>query len=348
MKKTMLIISLLTTLASFASTTGNVEVEGSIEKKLYVYNSNDRTLNAKLKGEVGVIGSGFKAGIELKFNGTGVEHNGDSKAWAEYKFPKFVGITTTVKGTAKFDKSFDLEAKFAGSVSKTDLELKTVYESTSLITPKNFIADFKATFNQVKDTKFTALIGIKKDLTKEKMKSINYYGELGFEYKGFEDLLLKASTKVTLDESAKVDLLIKGEAKYEGIKNLTLQAKVEAKLEKINNSSEMKYKVTPEAWAEYKYMATKTITISPKFAMKVEAEKKANGNGAGGSGSAGSSSTNADQWAELTLTPSVKFQYEPLKGLKFTGTPELPVKFKFDKYTPEVTGKFTANIKYEW
>lgn len=344
MKKTMLIISLLTTLASFASTTGNVEVEGSIEKKLYEYNNaNDRKLNAKLKGEVGVIGSGFKAGIELKFKGNGVEHNGDSKAWAEYKFPKFVGITTTVKGTAKFNKEFDLEAKFAGSVSKTDLELKTVYKSESLIKPKNFVADFKATFNQVKDTKFITLIGFDKDLDKSKLTSIKYYGELGFEYKGFEDLLLKASTKVTLNEKHEVDLLIKGEAKYEGIKNLTLQAKVEAKLEKVG--SNMTYKVTPEAWAEYKYMATKTITISPKFAMKVEAEKK-NGNGSGGNG--GSSSTNTDQWAELTLTPSVKFQYEPLKGLKFTGTPELPVKFKFDNYTPEVTGKFTANIKYEW
>lgn len=342
MKKTMLIISLLTTLASFASTTGNVEVEGSIGKTLYKYSNNGRKLEAKLKGEVGVIGSGFKAGTELKFNGTGVE-NKDSKVWAEYKFPKFVGITTTVKGTAKFNKEFDLEAKFAGSVSKTDLELKTVYKSTSLITPKNFIADFKATFNQVKDTKFITLIGFDKDLDKSKLTSIKYYGELGFEYKGFEDLLLKASTKVTLNEKHEVDLLIKGEAKYEGIKNLTLQAKVEAKLEKVGSG--MTYKVTPEAWAEYKYMATKTITISPKFAMKVVAEKKPNGNGAGGSGSAG---TNKDEWAELTLTPSVKFQYEPLKGLKFTGTPELPVKFKFDKYTPEVTGKFTANIKYEW
>lgn len=341
MKKTMLIISLLTTLASFASTTGNVEVEGSIEKKLYEYNNADRKLNAKLKGEVGVIGSGFKAGIELKFNGTGVEHNGDSKAWAEYKFPKFVGITTTVKGTAKFDRKFDLEAKFAGSVSKTDLELKTVYKSQNLITPENFVADFKATFNQVKDTKFITLIGFDKSL--KNLSEIKYYGELGFEYKGFEDLLLKASTKVTLNEKHEVDLLIKGETKYEGIKNLTLQAKVEAELKKIGSG--MTYKVTPEAWAEYKYMATKTITISPKFAMKVVAEKKPNGNGAGGSGSAG---TNKDEWAELTLTPSVKFQYEPLKGLKFTGTPELPVKFKFDKYTPEVTGKFTANIKYEW
>lgn len=346
MKKTMLIISLLTTLASFASTTGNVEVEGSIEKTLYQYQpSNNRKLNAKLKGEVGVIGSGFKAGIELKFNGTGVEHNGDSKAWAEYKFPKFVGITTTVKGTAKFNKEFDLEAKFAGFVSKTDLELKTVYKSTSLITPKNFIADFKATFNQVKDTKFITLIGFDKDLDKSKLTSIKYYGELGFEYKGFEDLLLKASTKVTLNEKHEVDLLIKGEAKYEGIKNLTLQAKVEAKLEKVG--SNMTYEVTPEAWAEYKYMATKTITISPKFAMKVEAKKKANGNGASGSGGT-TGNNNKEQWAELTLTPSVKFQYEPLKGLKFTGTPELPVKFKFDNYTPEVTGKFTANIKYEW
>lgn len=344
MKKTMLIISLLTTLASFASTTGNVEVEGSIGKTLYKYSNNGRKLEAKLKGEVGVIGSGFKAGIELKFNGTGVEHKGDSKAWAEYKFPKFVGITTTVKGTATFDRKFDLEAKFAGSVTKTDLELKTVYKSENLITPKNFVADFKATFNQVKDTKFITLIGFDKELGD--LKKIKYYGELGFEYKGFEDLLLKASTKVTLDESAKVDLLIKGEAKYEGIKNLTLQAKVEADLKQVG--SNMTYKVTPEAWAEYKYMATKTITISPKFAMKVVAEKKANSNGAGGSGSAGSSSTNTDQWAELTLTPSVKFQYEPLKGLKFTGTPELPVKFKFDNYTPEVTGKFTANIKYEW
>lgn len=343
MKKTMLIISLLTTLASFASTTGNVEVEGSIGKTLYQYSNNNRTLEAKLKGEVGVIGSGFKAGTELKFNGTGVE-NKDSKVWAEYKFPKFVGITTTVKGTAKFNKEFDLEAKFAGSVSKTDLELKTVYESESLITAKNFIADFKATFNQVKDTKFTALIGFNKGLETSKLTEIKYYGELGFEYKGFEDLLLKASTKVTLNEKHEVELLIKGETKYEGIKNLTLQAKVEAKLEKVGSG--MTYKVTPEAWAEYKYMATKTITISPKFAMKVVAEKKANGTNSGSSGS--SSSTNTDQWAELTLTPSVKFQYEPLKGLKFTGTPELPVKFKFDNYTPEVTGKFTANIKYEW
>ncbi|WP_068268724.1 hypothetical protein [Caviibacter abscessus] len=334
MKKTILFISLLTTLASVASTTGNIEVQGSIKKEL-TNSSSNTDFESKIKGELAIKGSGLKLGTELKIENTSVK-NSDSKVWAEYKFHEIGGITPTLKGTAKFDGKFDLEAKFNAAIGKTDFEFNTKYESEKLITGKGVSANLNAKFNQVKNTKFETLIGTWRNLENGKNEA-KYYGEFGVEYKGFENILLKFSEKLTLNEKTEASLQLKASVKYEGVKNVILEAKVDSELNSINKPNALGYNIITEGYAEYKYKPIEPITLSPKLHLKAVAKS----NGSNGSGPKHS-------WGELTITPSVKLQCKTIKELTFTATSELPIKFNFEKYTTTVTGKFSAGIKYEW
>ena len=152
MKKTLLLTSLVISMAAIAGTTGSVEG----------YNENEATF---VKNPASITFVAKKIGVktEVKVNGTGFSFGGDFKAedlelgkakkanylnhssvWAKYELPELKGVKSYVKATIspkfvdKFDGSAELEGQASykydtltfGLKSKTNLPFKLSENNT--------------------------------------------------------------------------------------------------------------------------------------------------------------------------------------------------------------------------
>lgn len=358
MKKILLFVSLISAITSFANatTTGSTKVETEFEIEEFKNFKYKPTM--KFVGEVGVKDYGISAGTELKLgNGSGklaVAKDKDSKVWAKYRFPSYKSLKSEMGVTYKLDDKSEVYTKISTDIKRVNLSLKALYSAERF-----FIGNFG--FKTSLDSKFkitdtTTLTGgfgtsIKfKDATANNPVSkddhtYDIIGNLGFEYTGFDDLKLSASEQTTVTRyknngniEYKGKVKVNASATYKGVKNLTLQSKVEAVFDEFKRDNDdiinfSKWSVKPEASAEYRLMATNQLAFIPKFSMIAEvSDKNTEGN--------------------LKLQPSLTLEYKPVKGFTMIGNVEVPLNIKLEGatngYKPKVTTKFTGSVQYNW
>lgn len=353
MKKILLFVSLISAMTSFANATltGSAKVETGLEIKNFKPFNYKPTM--KFVGEVGVKDYGISAGTELVFgNGSGklaVAKTKDSKVWAKYMFPTYKTLKSEIKVTYQLDHKTEVATKISTDVKRVNLALKASYSAEKFVV-KNF--GFKASLDskfRITDTTeltggFGTSIKFKDGAADKDDHTYDIIGNLGFKYTGVEGLTLEASEQTTVTRKKDADIEYKGKVKvnagatYKGVKNLTLQSKVEVVFDDFKRDGDgiikfSKWSVKPEASAEYRLMATKQLAFIPKFAMVAEV-----------------SDTNTK--GNLKLQPSLKVEYKPIKDLTITGNTVVPLNIKLDGagtgYKPTVTTKFTGSVQYNW
>lgn len=353
MKKILLFVSLISAMTSFANATltGSSKVETGLEIKKFDPFNYKPTM--KFVGEVGVKDYGISAGTELVFgNGSGklaVAKTKDSKVWAKYMFPTYKTLKSEIKVTYQLDHKTEVATKISADVKRVNLALKASYSAEKFVV-KNF--GFKASLDskfRITDTTeltggFGTSIKFKDGAADKDDHTYDIIGNLGFKYTGVEGLTLEASEQTTVTRKKDAaDVEYKGKVKvnagatYKGVKNLTLQSKVEVVFDEFKRNGDgvinyNKWSVKPEASAEYRLMATKQLAFIPKFAMIAEV-------------------SNTNTKGNLKLQPSLKMEYKPIKDLTITGNTVVPLDIKLDgstSYKPTVTTKFTGSVQYNW
>ncbi len=352
MKKILLFVSLISAMTSFANATltGSAKVETGLEIKKFDPFNYKPTM--KFVGEVGVKDYGISAGTELVFgNGSGklaVAKTKDSKVWAKYMFPTYKTLKSEIKVTYKLNHQTEVATKISADVKRVNLALKASYSAEKFVV-KNF--GFKASLDskfRITDTTeltggFGTSIKFKDGAADKDDHTYDIIGNLGFKYTGVEGLTLEASEQTTVTRKKDADIEYKGKVKvnagatYKGVKNLTLQSKVEVVFDDFKRDGDgvinyHKWSVKPEASAEYRLMATKQLAFIPKFAMIAEVGE-------------------ANTKGNLKLEPSLKVEYKPIKDLTITGNTVVPLDIKLDgstSYKPTVTTKFTGSVQYNW
>lgn len=354
MKKILLFVSLISAMTSFANATltGSAKVETGLEIKKFDPFNYKPTM--KFVGEVGVKDYGISAGTELVFgNGSGklaVAKTKDSKVWAKYMFPTYKTLKSEIKVTYQLDHKTEVATKISADVKRVNLALKASYSAEKFVV-KNF--GFKASLDskfRITDTTeltggFGTSIKFKDGAADKDDHTYNIIGNLGFKYTGFEDLTLEASQQTTVTRQKdmvagpeyKGKVKINAGATYKGVKNLTLQSKVEVVFDEFKRDGDgiikfSKWSVKPEASAEYRLIATKQLAFIPKFAMIAEV-------------------SDSNTKGNLKLQPSLKMEYKPIKDLTITGNTVVPLDIKLDgstSYKPTVTTKFTGSVQYNW
>ena len=352
MKKILLFVSLISAMTSFANATltGSAKVETGLEIKKFDPFNYKPTM--KFVGEVGVKDYGISAGTELVFgNGSGklaVAKTKDSKVWAKYEFPAYKSLKSEIKVTYKLNHQTEVETKISKDIKKVNLALKASYTAEKFVLKDfGFKASLDSKFKITNTTELTGGFGTSiefKDGAADKDDhKYDIIGNLGFKYTGVEDLTLEASQQTTVTREKDVDIKYKGKVKvkagatYKGVKNLTLQSKVEVVFDDFKRDGDgiikfSKWSVKPEASAEYRLMATKQLAFIPKFAMIAEV-------------------SDSNTKGNLKLQPSLKMEYKPIKDLTITGNTVVPLNIKLDgstDYKPTVTTKFTGSVQYNW
>lgn len=352
MKKILLFVSLISAMTSFANATltGSAKVETGLEIKKFKPFNYKPTM--KFVGEVGVKDYGISAGTELVFgNGSGklaVAKTKDSKVWAKYEFPAYKSLKSEIKVTYKLNHQTEVETKISKDIKRVNLALKASYTAEKFVLKDfGFKASLDSKFKITNTTELTGGFGTSikfKDGAADKDEhKYDIIGNLGFKYTGVEGLTLEASEQTTVTREKDVDIKYKGKVKvnagatYKGVKNLTLQSKVEVVFDDFKRDGDgiikfSKWSVKPEASAEYRLMATKQLAFIPKFAMIAEVGE-------------------ANTKGNLKLVPSLKVEYKPIKDLTITGNTVVPLNIKLDgstDYKPTVTTKFTGSVQYNW
>ena len=228
MKKTLLLTSLVISMAAIAGTTGSVEG----------YNENEATF---VKNPASITFVAKKIGVktEVKVNGTGFSFGGDFKAedlpllskvkkanyldhssvWAKYELPELKGVKSYVKATIspKFVDKFDGSAELEGQASyKYDTLTFGLKSKTNL--------PFKLSENNTdygKDVKSTQKIFVEsekdKDVFVKRLKDVKANVEIKHNY-----------AKTVTKAGDRVDY-VKGnvELAYDGIKDLRMDGKID-------------------------------------------------------------------------------------------------------------------------
>lgn len=347
MKKTLLLLSLVSGLA-MAATTGSFEVisnAGNTVYKDYVLANTDFDIEAK--GEVKVTGTGFSAGGNIKYNikeGKLVDE-GDSrtKVWAKYEFPRFYGVGTSLKAVVDTKLNTEIEGNINGSVAMTDLYATVTYKGLKLVEKPAVDAELGVTYKGIKDVELGAKAfgGYEKEGNKWSAGS-----ELNAKYTGVKDVELAAMVKGKYAHDGAITIESKPSVSYTGLKNTTISASVENKVElkhdtAANTVSFTDYTAKPEISASYKYAVTEDLSLMPKITVGTELKytelKKGD-----------------EANAKVYATPELGLTYKPISGLTLSAKAELPIELKAQKKDFDVTknlvikAKGKVAVKYEW
>lgn len=345
MKKTLLLLSLVSGLA-MAATTGSFEVISNAGNKVYSgYNLADTAFDIEAKGEVKVTGTGFSFGGNIKYDiKAGALAGGDdvAKVWAKYEFPRFYGVGTSLKAVVDYNLKTEVEGNINGSVAMTDLYATVKYKGKKLVEEPAVDAELGATYKGIKDVE----LGAKAFGEYAKGNKWAAGSELNAKYTGVKDVELAAMVKGKYESNADKKIIIesKPSVSYTGLKNTTISAsvenKVELKHEAAGTVSFTDYTAKPEISASYKYAVTEDLSLMPK--IKVGTELKYSDLKTAGS-----------EKAKVYATPELGLTYKPISGLTLSAKAELPIEIKAKKgfvveTDLEIKAKGKVAVKYEW
>lgn len=345
MKKTLLLLSLVSGLA-MAATTGSFEVISNAGNKVYKdYVLANTDFDIEAKGEIKVTGTGFSAGGNIKYNikeGKLVEE-GDSrtKVWAKYEFPRFHGVGTSLKAVVDTKLNTEIEGNINGSVAMTDLYATVTYKGKKLVEDPAVESELGATYKGIKDVE----LGAKAFGEYAKGNKWAAGSEFNAKYTGVKDVELAAMVKGKYDatDSANKKIIIesKPSVSYTGLKNTTISASVENKVElKHDTVSFTDYTAKPEISASYKYAVTEDLSLMPKITVGTELNYK-------------KLMTAGSEEAKVYATPELGLTYKPISGLTLSAKAELPIELKAKKDFAvatdlEIKAKGKVAVKYEW
>ena len=344
MKKTLLLLSLVSGLA-MAATTGSFEVISNAGNKVYKdYVLADTNFDIEAKGEVKVTGTGFSFGGNIKYDiKAGALAGGDdvAKVWAKYEFPRFYGVGTSLKAVVDYELKTEIEGNINGSVAMTDLYATVKYKGKKLVEDPAVESELGVTYKGIKDVE----LGAKAFGEYAKGNKWAAGSELNAKYTGVKDVELAAMVKGKYDATAadkKIIIESKPSVSYTGLKNTTISASVENKVELKHDGATVSftdYTAKPEISASYNYAVTEDLSLMPK--IKVGTELKYSDLKTAGS-----------ETAKVYATPELGLTYKPISGLTLSAKAELPIEVvaKKDTKAEDVTikAKGKVAVKYEW
>lgn len=345
MKKTLLLLSLVSGLA-MAATTGSFEVISNAGNKVYKdYALASTDFDIEAKGEVKVTGTGFSFGGNIKYDiKAGALAGGDdvAKVWAKYEFPRFYGVGTSLKAVVDYELKTEVEGNINGSVAMTDLYATVKYKGKKLVENPAVESELGATYKGIKDVELGA-----KAFSEYAIRNKWAAGsELNAKYTGVKDVELAAMVKGKYDATAaekKIIIESKPSVSYTGLKNTTISASVENKVELKHDGATVSftdYTAKPEISASYNYAVTEDLSLMPK--IKVGTELKYSKLSVAGS-----------EEAKVYATPELGLTYKPISGLTLSAKAELPIEIKAKKGFAvatdlEIKAKGKVAVKYEW
>lgn len=346
MKKTLLLLSLVSGLA-MAATTGSFEVISNAGNKVYSgYNLANTDFDIEAKGEVKVTGTGFSFGGNIKYDiKAGALAGGDdvAKVWAKYEFPRFHGVGTSLKAVVDYNLRTEVEGNINGSVAMTDLYATVKYKGKKLVEEPAVESELGVTYKGIKDVE----LGAKAFGEYAKGNKWAAGSELNAKYTGVKDVELAAMVKGKYDatDSANKKIIIesKPSVSYTGLKNTTISASVENKVELKHDGATVSftdYTAKPEISASYNYAVTEDLSLMPKIKVGTELKYSLLKDAA---------TANAKVYA----TPELGLTYKPISGLTLSAKAELPIEIKAKKGFAvatdlEIKAKGKVAVKYEW
>lgn len=381
MKKTLLLLSLVSSLSSLAATSGWIETKQEVGNKLYTgFDAKNTNFETVIKGEIKVNDVNLKAGGEFKLKGDTTNYNinkGDSKIWAEYQLPDIQEVGSKIRVETKLDLEMKVQAEVFTTVEKVDYYAKAWYEGTKLFTtPKKAQGEVGFTHKGIEGFEYIGakVFGGLTDIAGNKTDNYEVIAEAYGQYTGVKDFKLKFVGKGIYKHTKEASGMIKHG--YE------LQVKATPEYSKNNVSfiaedSEIFYNITGKYFKlvlkpEVKYTGIANTTLGTKVESLYEFETNATKNW----------NVKPILFAEYrymatdklaiipkgsidllinkdvktvvptTVTPSVKLEYKPVSGVTFVAGAELPVTYNFKKDMQktdiEVNAKGQLQIKYEW
>ena len=343
MKKTLLLLSLVSGLA-MAATTGSFEVISNAGNKVYSgYNLANTDFDIEAKGEVKVTGTGFSFGGNIKYDiKAGALAGGDdvAKVWAKYEFPRFYGVGTSLKAVVDYELKTEVEGNINGSVAMTDLYATVKYKGKKLVEDPAVESELGVTYKGIKDVE----LGAKAFGEYAKGNKWSAGSELNAKYTGVKDVELAAMVKGKYAHDGAITIESKPSVSYTGLKNTTISASVENKVElKHEAAGTVKftdYTAKPEISASYNYAVTEDLSLMPK--IKVGTELKYS-----------KLSVAGNEEAKVYATPELGLTYKPISGLTLSAKAELPIEIKAKKNFVvatdlEIKAKGKVAVKYEW
>lgn len=387
MKKTLLLLSLVSSLSSLAATSGWIETKQEVGNKLYSgFDAKNTNFETVIKGEIKVNDVNLKAGGEFKLNGNASDdmdkkyklNKGDSKIWAEYQLPDIQEVGSKIRVETKLDLEMKVQAEVFTTVEKVDYYAKAWYEGTKLfVTPKKAQGEVGFTHKGIEGFEYIGakVFGGLTNIHEKKTDDYEVIAEAYGQYTGVKDFKLKfvgkGIYKHTKDSTNKIN------HGYE------LQVKATPEYSKNNVSfiaedSEIFYNITGKYFKlvlkpEVKYTGIANTTLGTKIESLYEFETNATKNWnvkpilfaeyrytatdklaiiPKGSIDLFIDKNVKDIVFPTTVTPSVKLEYKPVSGVTFVAGAELPVTYKFKKNMSkndiEVNAKGQLQVKYEW
>ncbi len=344
MKKTLLLLSLVSGLA-MAATTGSFEVISNAGNKVYKgYDITKTDFDIEAKGEVKVTGTGFSFGGNIKYDITKAKlADGDdvAKIWAKYEFPRFHGVGTSLKAVVDYNLRTEVEGNINGSVAMTDLYATVKYKGLKLVEDPAVESELGATYKGIKDVE----LGAKAFGEYAKGNKWAAGSELNAKYTGVKDVELAAMVKGKYESNANKKIIIesKPSVSYTGLKNTTISASVENKVELEHEAAGTvkftDYTAKPEISASYNYAVTEDLSLMPKIKVGTEL-KYSNLKDAG------------SEKAKVYATPELGLTYKPISGLTLSAKAELPIEVEAKKDTKAddvtIKAKGKVAVKYEW
>lgn len=345
MKKTLLLLSLVSGLA-MAATTGSFEVISNAGNKVYQdYVLANTDFDIEAKGEVKVTGTGFSFGGNIKYNIKDAKlADGDdvAKVWAKYEFPRFHGVGTSLKAVVDYELKTEIEGNINGSVAMTDLYATVKYKGKKLVEEPAVESELGATYKGIKDVE----LGAKAFGEYAKGNKWAAGSELNAKYTGVKDVELAAMVKGKYDATAadkKIIIESKPSVSYTGLKNTTISASVENKVELKHDGAAVTfedYTAKPEISASYNYAVTEDLSLMPKIKVGTELNYKKLMNA-------------GNEEAKVYATPELGLTYKPISGLTLSAKAELPIEIKAKKSFVvatdlEIKAKGKVAVKYEW
>lgn len=345
MKKTLLLLSLVSGLA-MAATTGSFEVISNAGNKVYKgYDITKTDFDIEAKGEVKVTGTGFSFGGNIKYDITKAKlAEGDdvAKVWAKYEFPRFHGVGTSLKAVVDYELKTEIEGNINGSVAMTDLYATVKYKGKKLVEEPAVESELGVTYKGIKDVELGA------KAFGEYKKAGNAWSagsELNAKYTGVKDVELAAMVKGKYAHNGAITIESKPSVSYTGLKNTTISASVENKVELKHNTMDQTvkfedYTAKPEISASYKYAVTEDLSLMPKIKVGTELNYK-------------KLMTAGNEEAKVYATPELGLTYKPISGLTLSAKAELPIEIKAKKAFNvendlEIKAKGKVAVKYEW
>ena len=382
MKKTLLLLSLVSSLSSLAATSGWIETKQEVGNKLYNgFDATKTNFETVIKGEIKVNDVNLKAGGEFKLNGNTTDYKlnkGDSKIWAEYQLPDIQEVGSKIRVETKLNLEMKVQAEVFTTVEKVDYYAKAWYEGTKLFaTPKKAQGEVGFTHKGIEGFEYIGakVFGGLTNIHEKKTDDYEVIAEAYGQYTGVKDFKLKfvgkGIYKHTKDSTNKInhgyELQVKATPEYSK-NNISFIAEDG---EIFYNITGKYFKLVLKPEVKYTGIANTTLGTKVESLYEFETDKTKNWNVKPilfaeyrymatdklaiipkGSIDLLIDKNVKDIVFPTTVTPSVKLEYKPVSGVTFVAGAELPVTYKFKKNMSkndiEVNAKGQLQVKYEW